>query len=155
VDAATLISQIEKALPGMILDKQRIGRSGRTSLWIEIRKVVEVAKRLKSDPELLLDWLENISVMEIEHALVVTWFVRSSSSVCEIALRGSVVPAGVGSEVSMPSVREVWGMAIPMERHAGAMFGIRFVPDDKPAAINPWKGFPLRRGFVVSAGSSA
>ncbi|MEK7397088.1 MAG: hypothetical protein AAB116_09140 [Candidatus Poribacteria bacterium] len=43
-------------------------------MWIETKSIQRVAEIIKQDNEISLDWLENLSAMQIGEALVFTGF---------------------------------------------------------------------------------
>jgi NADH-quinone oxidoreductase subunit C len=155
VDKNLLVLKLNKLIPGAVLETRRFGRSGVVSVWIESQSMQKVAAVLKSDSELKLDWLENLSVVEFESVLVITYFVRSSSLHHSFVLRASVAPPSAHSDVHFPSIRSVWPMGESMELEGEEMFGIRFRLPHEVSFSNSfnrlpegWKGYPLRKGFV-------
>ena len=78
MDKNPLISKLNKDVPGAVLETRRFGRSEITSIWIESQTIQKVAFALKNDVGLKLNWLENLSVVELEGVLVVTYFVTST-----------------------------------------------------------------------------
>lgn len=155
MDKNPLISKLNKLVPGAVLETRRFGRSGIVSIWIETQTLQKVASILKSDPELQLDWLENLSVVEFEGILVASYFIRSTVTAHHYILRSSAVPSSPEAEVLFPSVREIWPMATPMEEEAREMFGIRFSMNESDSSTETarrlpenWAGFPLRKNYV-------
>jgi len=165
MELGALLSKLKETAPGAVLQKQPFGRSGGQpvmSVWIETRAILDVAKVLSSG-ELMggagswaLDWLENFSVMQLDEALVASWFLRSTKNTEEtLILRGSVVPSALNELVELPSVSGVWPMADPFEREAAELFGIRFTTANHgirhwSTRLLPegWRGFPLRKGYI-------
>lgn len=159
MDRATLVGKIKREVPGAVLEKQRFGRSDALCLWFENRKALELARFLET---LKYDWLENFSVMQMDDALVLTYFVRSSETSAEpITLRSTLEilsgaqVSNVQLEVRSPSVRSVWTMAEPMEMEADELFGIRFLDENGSPIARAydrlpagWAGFPLRKDYV-------
>ncbi|OFZ52840.1 MAG: hypothetical protein A2428_04690 [Bdellovibrionales bacterium RIFOXYC1_FULL_54_43] len=149
-----LLQKINKLVPGAILEKQRFGRSAKTCLWVESEKLRELCMALKNDPAIALDWLENLSAMQLEDALVFTYFIRSSRTKERLILRSSVELTSPTERTDFQSLAGVWGMAEPQEREIAELFGIRFLDENgvsmkhTKAAPNHWKGFPLRKSFV-------
>ena len=128
MDKNLIVSKISSQFPGSILESRRFGRTGAISFWVEAKAIDQVSQFLKADPQFSLDWLESLSVVEFEEALVVSYFLRSSSEAhAEVILRVSLVPASPEAEVEIPSVRAIWPMGIPMEQEAYEMFGVRFI----------------------------
>jgi NADH:ubiquinone oxidoreductase subunit C len=126
VDTNAILSKLEKAAPGKILESGRFGRSDLLSVWVEGAAVHAVAKALSSDSALKLGWLENYSVAEIGDSLVVSMFLRSRDTQTQLVIRSSVAVDSEKAAVEFPSVREIWSMAAPLENEAAELFGIRF-----------------------------
>ena len=160
MEKQSLLSKLEKAAPGRILQHARFGRTQCASVWVEKSALADVARALREDPELRLDWLENLSVAQMgagggadDEALVLTYFLRSTETREELVLRASVDLSRSDQWVDAPSVTAIWPMAAPFEQDAGELFGIRFPggvaagrPDEK---VNPgWAGFPMRKNYV-------
>jgi NADH:ubiquinone oxidoreductase subunit C len=153
VDTSELIPRLEKAAPKSVLEMKPFGRSGETSIWIEMRAIGKLAEALSSE-EVGFDWLENMSVMEIEGALVFTYFLRSSLRGELLILRGSVMPRSQEAEVMVDSTLAIWPMALPFEQEISEMFGVSFKGGKKAAkGILPddWHGYPLRKGYIFPA----
>jgi len=157
VVAASLKSFIEAKLPGAFLEEQRFGRAGAVAHWVEAASIARVAKLLKECPETRLDWLENLSCMQIDTALVLTYFVGASAA-AEIRplclLRASVPVEGARELAEVPSVRASWTAAAPFEDEIAELFGVKFTPHKQgrrslPAEV---KGFPLRKGGAGAVG---
>lgn len=161
MDTGEIQNKLKKALPGSVLEKSRFGRSAQLSLWVESRSLPEVAKFLCADPEIGLEWLENLSAIQMDDAIVLTYFLRTASASggtreeSTLILRASVEPKGVTKDVAFPSVAQTWAMASPFEAEIQEMFGVRFLDlSDKPAYPGPgklpsgWNGFPLRKTYV-------
>lgn len=157
MDKNTLIEQLNKAVPRSILDVRRFGRSEILSIWVETESIDLLASTLKSHLDLQLDWLENLSVIELEGALVITYFLRSFSKDTQLIIRSSVVPPSPQEYVIVPSIRKIWSMGQPMEDEAEEMFGIRFQEklglrssqEQPKQKLMPegWQGFPLRKSY--------
>ena len=164
MDKNLIVSKINSAVEGSILEVRRFGRSERDSFWLETQSIHQVASVLCFDPEVSFDRLENLSVVEFADCLVLSYFLLSTRRPeSEIVLRVSVVPPSIDAEVEVPSIRAVWPMAIPMEQEAHEMFGIRFksLPLERrdQSGINferafsrrlpkEIRGYPLRKKYV-------
>ena len=144
METATLLSKVESAHSGAILEKGRFGHSGTLVLWVEAEKLPRIAKAIGGD----FDWLENFSVLQMEEILVLTYFLRSTAHPeSELVLRSSVVPGTADELTEIPSVRGVWRMAESFEREAHEFFGLRFTGKDFRNQFE-WSGFPLRKNYV-------
>ena len=156
METAEILNKLKQAAPGSVLEKNRFGRSAHTCLWVEARLLPQVAAVLKTTPGIGLDWLENLSAMQMDEALVVTYFLRSTTSSKQfLILRVSTVPASASREVDLPSVSGVWATATPFEIEIQELFGIRFLSaDGKQSHASSqrlpknWNGFPLRKSYV-------
>ncbi len=127
MDKNQIVSKINRAAPGAVLEARRFGRSDMTSVWIEAQSIEKVAELLRFDPDISLDWLENLSVVELDGCLVLSYFLLSTAHPkLEIVVRSSLVPDTLQAEVEVPSVQAVWPMGIAMEQEAHLLFGVRF-----------------------------
>ncbi|MGK5083596.1 NADH-quinone oxidoreductase subunit C [Bdellovibrionota bacterium FG-1] len=155
MDTTELLKKLKQAVPGAVLENGCFGRTTSPSFWIEGRLLVAVAAFLKNENRVALDWLENLSVIEVEETLVASYFLRSTSSALTVTLRVSAVPPGPTVPAELFSVAELWAMAGAFEVEAGELFGIRFLsasgqPVYLPSQRLPqgWVGFPLRKKYV-------
>jgi Ni,Fe-hydrogenase III component G len=150
-------------IPGSLLETSRFGRSESHAYWINSGSLFECAKRIRSDAG--MNWLENLSCIQVDQSLVMTYFVRSSlaeETRETVILRASFdlplsSPTAHGEDVlwvSAPSVSEVWPIAAEFEVEIARLFGVRFqrqegLPAHESAAPDvSWNGFPLRKDFV-------
>ena len=157
METRELIQKLKSELPGSVLQIQAFGRAKEPTLWVEMRSLPEVAIFLKDQSGLSLDWLEHLSVMEVEQALVLTYFLRSTQDTAQAAilLRCSIVPSSAEALIEVPSVSLVWAMAVPMERELSELFGIHFRGSTEKAGTEHgtmlpegWIGYPLRKSYV-------
>lgn|GEM_PF-637477 len=154
-----LIQKLEDAAPGGVLEARPFGRDGaELSLWVEMGAILKIAHALKSDPAFSFDYVENFAVMEMEAALVFTYWIRSSSTGLPLMIRGSVeLPRGNKADdlIEVASVSSAWPSVVPQEMELGELFGIKFIGLDPRAhglvssrLAGTAVGFPLRKGFV-------
>lgn len=164
MDKNRIISKLGTELPGAILEVRKFGRSNTQSIWVESQSIHKVALFLKESSGFNIDWLENLSVVEFEEVLVVTYFARSMTQMgSTFVLRVSEIPSSPTSIVKFPSICSVWPMGGPLEQEASEMFGVHFVPNETPKhsdseeprkiLFSPklpenWEGFPLRKKYV-------
>lgn len=137
-------------LPGF-LEMQLFGKSEIVTVWVESKSIKAAAKKLSEDVSLKLTWLENLSAMELNQSLVVSYFIRSAESPVRVVLRAALTPKDAEATVSIDSVVSVWPMAREFEKEISDLFGIVFqgnrlagrylLPED-------WIGFPLRKSYV-------
>ena len=149
MDKSDLISRLNAAIPGAVIEKPKFGRTGQACLWIEMSSIQKVARYLKDEPGIEMDWLENLSVMQLDDALVLTYFLRSTSLGGTAILRGSVVPNSPDAAVDVPSVSSVWEMASLVEQDSHEMFGIRFGKKSNTGTQFEWQGYPLRKSYEI------
>ena len=73
MEMGALLSKLNNLIPGAVLEKAQFGRSDQTTLWVETRAILKIAEYLKQAPEAAFDWLENLSVLQIDETLVITY----------------------------------------------------------------------------------
>jgi NADH:ubiquinone oxidoreductase subunit C len=155
VNTTEILSKLEKAAPGKVLESGRFGRADLLSVWVESGAVQSVARAISQDGALKIHWLENLSVAEVGDSLVISWFVRSHETQAELVIRSSVELKSEREYVELPSVREIWPMASPLENEVAELFGIRFKKlsgewMELPRTLLPQEtGFPMRKSFKV------
>jgi NADH-quinone oxidoreductase subunit C len=139
----------ERVESSAILERGRFGKTETPLLWIEASALTDIARMLREDPELSLDWLENLTVMQVDRILVASWFLRSRKTKARVVLRSTVVPGARDDEAELPSTTSVWPEARQLERESSELFGIRFGGEPIPRRIlaGGLDGFPLRKTF--------
>ena len=150
MDTSKLKQKIEAEIPGALLEVRPFGRSLVLSVWVETQSILPLAALLRNDSFFRFDWLENFSVMDIDQALVLTYFLRSTTSNATLVIRGSVVPSGPEVPVEIDSVCSIWPMAALFEQEIQELFGLKFKGKYSERKILPenWSGFPLRKAYV-------
>jgi NADH:ubiquinone oxidoreductase subunit C len=142
--------QLKKRFKGAgILEVGKFGKTDVPLVWVESESAKAIAWALRGDPDLSFDWLENLSVMEVDDVLVVSWFLRSRRTKSQLVLRSTAMPRSATAPVSFPSLSSVWTQAGAQEAEVGELFGIRFDGKDAPRKFLPpgFSGFPLRKDF--------
>lgn len=157
METVEILNKLKLAAPGSVLEKSRFGRSDRLSVWVESRALPRVAEVLKNDPEIMLDWVENLSGTQFDDTIVLTYFLRSSfpSHGKTLIFRASLALESPAKEVRAPTVSGTWAMAAHFEAEIQELFGVRFVDDQGRPAHSAgirlprnWNGFPLRKSYV-------
>ncbi len=151
MDTNELKRRIKTLSPEGILEIQAFGRGGMLALWVESTSLLSLGEALKKDAGLRFDWLENLSAMEINRSLVLSYFLRSSATGDSVILRVSVVPPSAEAEVKAPSCTSIWPMASSFEHEISDLYGVRFSGNElKGRFLMPegWVGFPLRKAYV-------
>jgi NADH:ubiquinone oxidoreductase subunit C len=155
-------SAIFNRIPGALLEKSRFGRSENHAFWINSAQLFESAKRLHDEGGMI--WLENLSCIQVDQSLVMTYFVRSSVSepqqetvIVRVSFDLPLDSHGQGDDhavVLAPSVSEIWPIAGEFEIEIAKLFGVQFNRQDRRASESraqaeaSWNGFPLRKDFV-------
>jgi NADH:ubiquinone oxidoreductase subunit C len=144
-------NELSSVFDAKILERGRFGKTSTPLFWVEQSSILDLAKALRTDAEISLDWLENFSVMQMDEILVVTWFLRSRKHRSRLVLRSTVVPSGPDAVADFPSTVGIWPEAELMEREASELFGIRFGGREIPRRLlaPDFKGFPLRKSFAL------
>ena len=156
MDKKNNIEELQTRFHGAILQVQRFGKTGLNCIWVETKRLREVALGLRNDFGYV--FLENLSVMQIDDALVLTYFLRSlvhnTYSDC-LVLRVSVHLKKSENQIEVPSVAKLWETARPFENESGELFGIRYLNEDGTEQTvsgaklpSGWSGYPLRKDYV-------
>lgn len=155
MDTKELSRKLKAGAPeGSVLDIQPFGRGGVLAVWVEMKSFVGLARFLRDEAAFRLDWLENLSAMEVQGSIALNYFLRSGATGAMLVLRGSLVPASSDAEVEADSVTGVWPMAERMEREVADLFGVRFKgnPMEAREMLPPdWHGYPLRKNYLYPA----
>ncbi len=154
MDNDPLRLKIEQAFPGVLLEGRPFGKSDWPSpLWIASHALAGVAKLLKQDPSAPLTFLENLSVVELEQGLIASYFLSTRDFKKKAMIRFTLALDPLVPLV-IPSVKQVWPMAKPMEQEISELFGIQFVlPNGQKVAHSggllapDWAGYPLRKAY--------
>ena len=151
MDPKELTRKLKAGTPeGAILELRPFGRSSVSTVYVETKSLLTVARFLRDEPAFSLDWLENLSAMEVQNAVVLSYFLRSRGAGGLLVLRASLLPASAEAEVDCDSVTPVWPMAERMEREIADLFGVRFRGNPmvaREALPSDWVGYPLRKGY--------
>ncbi|MBC7691269.1 MAG: NADH-quinone oxidoreductase subunit C [Methylotenera sp.] len=133
------------------LEIKGAGSSLKQSLAIDVGSLAHTAQFLRDEPNWQMDDLENISAFEMKGDILLTYFLKSSSTGKTMVLRATVTPKTETSEVDAVSVSHLWAIAIPLEQEISELFGVRFQGGKtRPHQVLPegWRGFPLRKSYV-------
>lgn len=163
------IQKMRQLLKDDLLKTSNFGNSqteGTTGLiWVATSAIQRVAQLLANDPELQLNWLENLSIVELEEGFVTSYFVRSTVTPYQLVIRISQMPdkshdkhskSNLDPILYIPTTKETWPMVEPMENEMEEMFGVFFERDranklalkrGRKILYSGLQGFPLRKGF--------
>ncbi|MEK7690915.1 MAG: NADH-quinone oxidoreductase subunit C [Bdellovibrionota bacterium] len=147
MESDKLARALDRALPKFSVEKRKFGRSSDLSIWIEFKSLQKVARVLKTEKGLEFDWLENFSVIEVNEALVVSYFLRSRIRGSCLVVRATVVPVDARTTVNVPSVAEIWPEAEAMEDASSELFGVLFSNRIAPTRLAV-SAFNLRRSAL-------
>lgn len=153
MEPSELLPRLEQAVPGAVLEARPFGRQSKPrqelSVWIEMRSIQKVAAFLRSGNGLDLDWLEALTWMEIEGAIVLTYFLRSRATGASVVVRGSIEATGSSGKPQGLSVRRIWPEATQFEDELAELAGVEF---GEPRGLSRLAvgvaGYPLRKSFV-------
>lgn len=151
MDASEFIPKLEQAVPGAVLEVRPFGRTGDMSVWVEVSALGALSRHLRLDPMFSFDWVENLSAMEIDGAIVLSYFLRSSLTGRALIMRGSIVPKSFDEVVEVVSTAGEWPSVAPQEDEIESLFGVRFVGAalPRPGSASPdGGGFPLRKSYA-------
>jgi NADH:ubiquinone oxidoreductase subunit C len=148
VDTSERVTQILNSFPDAVLEKARFGRSEQALYWLKANRLEDAARALKREGGFEL---ENLSAMEIDTSIVLTYFIRNPETRAIAVLRVSEKLKSPDDWVTHESVATVWPMAVPFEAEISRLFGVKF---DGQNSRKEWEGFPLRKSFVLTGGIS-
>ena len=144
-------SAIEAAIPGAgveIVSNPSV--SGQHSLRIEPNCALAVAKFLRDDAELKLDYLSNVTGVDWPESLEVVYHLYSvEKKHGPVILRMRTVNRT--DQVELPSLTLLWRSAEFQEREIFDLYGIVFTGHPDLRRLLMWEGFkdhPMRRDYV-------
>ncbi len=108
----------------------------------------DVARTLRDNVELKFDYLVTIVGMDWTENLGCIYYLMSTDA--DIIIGVKVLAEGERSMPVLPSVADLWNVAVTYEREVYDFFGIVFLnnPDMRRLFLNiDWKGFPLRKDY--------
>ena len=146
-----LLARLTERLGILALEKGRFGRSGAPAIWVESKSVLKAAAKLAAgndtDAE-RFDWLENLSAIQMDDAIVLSYFIRNRAHSLPVVIRASLV-FEKSKTVEVPSVSPAWRTATLFEQEIESLFGIKFAGQvDESVKTGPLLGageFPLRK----------
>lgn len=159
MDTGELVNKAKKVLGSRLLESGRLGREAALPLfWVSAQALAGAIESLRSETELGLDRLENLSAMHWDGAIVLSYFLRSSKDGHVVVVRATQEPKKATGWVKFPSVRASFPAAEAQELEISEGLGVRFVAKDQDlAATDPEggrstrfpgvEGFPLRKDF--------
>jgi NADH-quinone oxidoreductase subunit C len=129
---------------------------GQLSVWVTPAAVPETLRFLKTDPELLFEFLTDITAVDrIEHRLPgeprfeVVYILYSPAF-----NRRVFVKTQVEEGTAIPTATTIWRGANYMEREVYDMFGVTFAGHPNLERIltpDGWLGHPLRKDFPTQS----
>lgn len=124
---------------------------GETTVVVPRERLVRTAEFLKSDPELVFDFLSDITAVDrfpVEPRFELNYHLTSLKNRARLRLRVKVTT----KDAAAPTVTIVWPTANWLEREIFDLMGVRFeghpnltrilMPDD-------WEGHPHRKDYPV------
>ena len=145
-------SAIEAAIPGagveIVLNP---GPSGQTSLRLKPESALAVAKFLRDDEELKLDFLSNVTGVDWPESLEAVYHLYSvEKKHGPVIIRMHTVNRT--DQVELPSLTPIWRSAEFQEREIFDLYGIIFTGHPDLRRLLMWEGFkdhPMRRDYVA------
>ena len=110
--------------------------------------LLEVAKFLRDDEDLLFDYLSCLSGVDLKGKLGVVYQLYSMVKRHKVTIKIEVTT----DSPNVPSVESVWRSANWHEREAFDLFGVNFTghPDLRRILLPyDWEGYPLRKDYQV------
>ncbi len=140
------ISKITSLLPEATIEEGRY-----PVVNIPNEKWHELAKALRFDPELRMDYLITIAGMDWTENLGCVYYLMSTEFNQIVGVK--VLARGDRSTPLIDSVADLWPVAVTYEREVYDFFGIIFLnnPDMRRLFLSiDWKGYPFRKDYDAS-----
>ena len=149
MDKVSLLSRLRKKFPAAILEARDFCGGAGLSVWVEPRMFLDVSRWLAKESAPIFDWVENVTVADIDGSLVLSYFLRSQRKPEFLVLRVSEPLPGPTERVVFESARKLWPSASPGEDEGAELFGLQFKGYDLVSQFLPpgFVGFPLRKAF--------
>lgn len=151
---SNLVQQIKTRFSARILKVSAFGKEGVPMLWIDGNSLRIFAEYLVQEG---FSQCENMAVIELENALVFTYFFCDPRGAQIVIRMTHLIPTSRDSGdayVKAQSVQEFWPSLRSQEAEYSELFGIRFSPEPVKGnwtlGVLPegWMGFPLRKNYV-------
>ncbi len=141
------------------------GVSEQSDPWlnVEAAQIAKVAKFLRDDPELLFDFLNELTVVDYlppadkklaaavgDERLEVVYHLSSLTRHKRLTLKVTTPRLVEGALPEIPTVSKVWKTADWHEREAYDLFGVTFAGHPNLQRIlcpDDWQGHPLRKDY--------
>jgi NADH-quinone oxidoreductase subunit C len=150
----TILATLKSRLGDAYRGEQKF--RGELSVWVAPHALADTLRLLKSEPELLYEFLTDITAVDrLKHRLPdeprfeVVYIVYSPTF-----NRRLLVKTRVDEEVAIPTATTVWRGANFMEREVYDMFGLTFAGHPNLERIltpDGWLGHPLRKDFPTQS----
>lgn len=121
------------------------------TLTVAPENLHQAMKTLKEDPQLGFDFLITIVGMDWVESLGCIYYLTSTRTNDVISVKTSTDNI---DNPHLPSVADLWAVAVTFEREVYDFFGIIFTgnPDMRRLFLNiDWKGFPLRKNYDMDS----
>ena len=143
---ANLKEKISSLFPGATIEELDTLR-----ITISPAELHALAKALKEDSESPFDFLMTIVGMDWTESLGCVYYLSSTKTKDIISIKTSTTDR---DQPVLPSVSDLWEVAVTYEREVYDFFGIIFTdnPDMRRLFLNiDWKGFPLRKDYDMES----
>lgn len=150
----TIVAKVKAHLGDAWIADQKF--RGQLSVWVAPQALADALRFLKSEPELLYEFLTDITAVDrLEYRIPgeprfeVVYILYSPTF-----NRRLFVKTRVDEEVAIPTATTVWRGANYMEREVYDMFGLTFAGHPNLERIltpDGWLGHPLRKDFPTQS----
>jgi NADH-quinone oxidoreductase subunit C len=151
---ASIVAKLKSRFGDACRGEQRF--RGELSVWVDPNVVADALRFLRTDPELLYDFLTDITAVDrLQHRLPgeprfeIVYIIYSPAHGRRLFLK-----TRVDEEVAIPTATTVWRGANFMEREVFDMFGLKFAghPNlERLLTPDGWLGHPLRKDFPTQS----
>jgi NADH-quinone oxidoreductase subunit C len=150
MDAATIVSSLKAALPGVTIDVAPA--TDRPTLVVSRAHLLDACRALRDLPDLGFVVLTDLTAVDFwpdEPRFALIYHLLSPDRGALLRLK---VRVGGGDEAHVPTAEGIWPSAGWLEREVWDMFGIAFDghPDLRRLLMpEDWEGHPLRKDYPV------
>lgn len=151
---ASIVAKIKARLGDAYRGEQSFRKE--LSVWVDPKIVADALRFLRTDPELLYEFLTDITAVDrLQHRLPgeprfeVVYIIYSPTFSRRLFLK-----TRVDEEMAIPTATTVWLGANFMEREVFDMFGLKFAghPNlERLLTPDGWLGHPLRKDFPTQS----
>lgn len=145
MNSEEIVKSLKEKLPDVAVEWV-VAEKGDSALFVPADKIAVVVQVLKTEPQLAMDYLMNVSAFDAKEHIEVVYHLYSYKHRHKINLKVKAVRSGG----QVASVSSVYGTANFQEREVFDHFGVGFTghPDLRRILLpDDWVGYPLLKDY--------